>query len=422
MKKTLTLLILTFLLVFSACNDEVIKVEVKETENGYQLYRDGKPYYIKGAGIEGHYKELAEAGGNSIRCWGVDQWDEAFAMAEKYDFTVCAGIWLDQERQGFDYSDKDTVQQQFERYKEYILKYKDHPNLLMWNIGNELDLNYTNPAVWDAVEQFAAYIKQVDGTHPTTTTTAFIDQDEVNLIKEKCPSIDLLCINVYAALPVVSKFLNNFGWEKPYIIGEWGTFGHWERPNTSWGEPIEFTSKEKANLYLNEYSDHIISDPNCLGAYVFFWGAKQERTPTWYGMFLENGAKTQTVDVMAKLWTNKWPQDRSPILDSLLIDGLNAYSNVILNPNSQHLAKVWLQDPENKKLDIHWEILHETTDKRTGGDEETKPPVAKFTIISEQNNEFVFNAPTQTGAYRLFVYVYDENKNAAHANIPFLVE
>ena len=158
MKKIICLFLVLSFLLFT-CDTDPVKVDIKTTDTGYQLYRAGKPYYIKGAGIEGHYKELVAAGGNSIRIWGVDQWAEAFAMAEKFDLTVCAGIWLEQERQGFDYSNPDTVKQQFERYKPAILKYKDHPKLLMWNIGNELDLNYTNPAVWDAVEEFAAYIE-----------------------------------------------------------------------------------------------------------------------------------------------------------------------------------------------------------------------------------------------------------------------
>ena len=422
MNRTLTIMMILLLTVFSACKNKVIKVEVKQTDSGYQLYRGGQPYYIKGAGIESHYKELAEAGGNSIRCWGTDQWDEAFKMAEKYDLTVCAGIWLDQERQGFDYSNKDTVQQQFEHFKNAILKYKDHPNLLLWNIGNELDLNYTNPEVWDAVEQFAAFIHEVDGNHPTTTTTAFIEQGEVDNIKNRCPSIDILCVNAYAGLPVLSQFLKDFGWEKPYMLGEWGTFGHWEVGTTSWCEPVEFTSKEKAGLYEREYNDFIISEPNCLGGYVFFWGAKQERTPTWYGLFLQDGAKTQAVDVMHKLWTNQFPSNRAPILDSLRIDGKNSFASITITPNTQHEAKVWVNDPESQKLKIVWEILHETTDKRLGGDEEIKPPAAKFDTIESIDNKLIFNAPSESGAFRLFVYVYDENGNAAHANIPFMVE
>lgn len=422
MKKYLLIITIILSLILTSCSSKTIKVEVVKTDTGFQLLRDGEPYYIKGAGIESHYKELAKSGGNSIRTWGINQWDEAFAMAEKYDLTVCAGIWLDQERQGFDYSNPDTVAQQFEKIKPAILKYKDHPNLLLWNIGNELDLNYTNPAVWDAVEQVAAFINKVDGNHPTTTTTAFIEKGEVENINKRCPSIDILCVNAYAGLPVLKQFLKDFGWEKSYILGEWGTFGHWEVDTTSWGEPVEFTSKEKADLYAREYKNYILPDKNCLGSYVFFWGHKQERTPTWYGLFLKNGAKTQAVDVMKNLWAGNWPADRSPILDSLRIDGQNAFTSITLEPNSEHEAKVWLHEPEGQKMKISWEILHETTDKRVGGDEEKKPAIANFEIISQKDNSLIFKTSDVKGAYRVFVYAYDASGNAAHANIPVLIK
>ena len=347
MKKLIVIISFCLLTIAWCNNSEINKVEIKKTDIGFQLYRDEKPFYIKGAGIESHYDVLAKSGGNSIRTWGIDDWDKVFAMAEKYDLTVCAGIWLEQERQGFDYNNSEAVKAQLENIKKAILKYKDHPNLLIWGIGNELDLNYTNPKVWDAIEDVAKFIHKVDGNHPTMTVTAFIEKEEVKYINERCPHIDILGINAYAGLPVLAQFLNDFGWTKPYILGEWGTFGHWEVPTTSWDEPIEFTSKEKAMLYLNEYKEHLLPHSNCIGGYVFFWGAKQERTPTWYGMFLQNGAKTQTIDAMHYLWKNEWPKDRSPILDSLKIDTKNAHSNIIIKPDTKYEAKVWVTDLEN---------------------------------------------------------------------------
>ena len=421
MKKIIfTLLILLTLII--SCVKEPTKVEIKKTEKGYQLFRNGKPFYIKGAGGSGDLKTLAEYGGNSIRTWGIDEWEETFKIAEKYGLTVFAGLWLDQERQGFDYNDSVAVNKQFESFKEAILKYKDHPALLIWGVGNELDLRYTNKNVWDAVEQVAKFIHEVDGNHPVTTTTAFIEKEEVELIKAKCPHIDLLCINAYAGLPVISGYLKDFGWDGPYILGEWGTFGHWEVPKTKWAEPIEFTSTKKAELYDRTYKEYIVKEQNCIGAYVFLWGTKQERTSTWYGMFLPDGEKTEAVDVVHNLWKGKFPENRSPRLDSLHIDGANAYSSVALEPGSTHNAMVYAVDPENDELKIVWEILEETTDKRTGGDEEEKPPAVEGLIIKSEKSSITFKAPYNKGPYRLFVYVYDQKGSGAHANIPFYVK
>lgn len=417
--------VIILLTVFVGCANETSisnKVEIVKTDTGYQLVRNGEPFYIKGAGGTGDLKMLAEYGGNSIRTWGVDQWDETFEQAEKYGLTVFAGLWLDQERQGFDYSDSVAVNKQFQSFKEAILKYKDHPSLLMWGIGNELDLNYSNKKVWDAVEQVASYIKEVDGKHPITTTTAFIEQEEVDLIKAKCPSIDLLSINAYAGVPAISKFLNDFGWDGPYIVAEWGTFGHWEVPNTKWNEPIEFTSSVKAELYDKTYRDHILTDPNCIGAYTFLWGAKQEKTPTWYGMFLPSGEKTEAIDVIHNLFKGEFPENRTPSLDSLTINGANPYTSVILEPGSTNEAIVYTADPENDQLKIVWELLEETTDKRMGGDEENKPNAVSNFIVNSDGAKITFKAPSKKGPYRLFVYVYDQKGSGAHANIPFYVK
>jgi hypothetical protein len=42
-------------------------------------------------------------------------------------------------------------------------------------------------------------------------------------------------------------------------------------------------------------------------------------------------------------------------------------------------------------------------------------------IDSPESAETGVKAPAEPGAYRLFVYVYDGQGHAGHANIPFLV-
>ena len=38
------------------------------------------------------------------------------------------------------------VKKQFEEAKAAVLKYKDHPALLMWGVGNEMGMNNETPA------------------------------------------------------------------------------------------------------------------------------------------------------------------------------------------------------------------------------------------------------------------------------------
>lgn len=111
-------------------------------------------------------------GANSFRTWGVDNAKQVLDEAHKRGLTVMLGLWLQHERHGFDYDNKMKVKQQLDYFKTVINQYKDHPALLLWGIGNELDLDYTNPNVWYAVQDIAKYAHQVDPNHPTSTVTA----------------------------------------------------------------------------------------------------------------------------------------------------------------------------------------------------------------------------------------------------------
>ncbi len=42
------------------------------------------------------------------------------------------------------------------------MEYKDHPALMIWSIGNELNHGATNPKVWDAVNEISEMIHEID--------------------------------------------------------------------------------------------------------------------------------------------------------------------------------------------------------------------------------------------------------------------
>jgi len=408
--------------------DGPAKVEVRQTDGRWQLYVNEKPFYIKGAGLEfGDQERLAAHGGNSFRTWrtenGRESGKQVLDRAQKNGLYVLMGLDISRERHGFDYSNTNDVARQLAEIKAQVLKYKDHPALLMWGIGNELNLNARNPKVWDAVNEISKMIHQLDPNHPTTTSLAGIGKELVNEIKTRAPDLDVLCIQMYADIVNLPRYLPEAGWNGPYLVTEWGATGHWEVGKTSWGAPIENDSTVKADFYRKRYEVAIASDTKqCLGSYVFLWGQKQERTPTWYGMFLESGEETETVDVLHQLWTGRWPEFRSPQLKGFTLDGKTAQQNVRLKPGQSYAAKVQAESPANAPLKYSWEIMEESGAKTTGGDFEPTPQRLPGLVAQVAAGEAQVKAPTKAGAYRLFIYVLDGHGKAAHANIPFYVD
>jgi hypothetical protein len=403
------------------------KVELKNNNGQFQMYVDSKPFFIKGAGLEfGNIESVAKHGGNSFRTWrtenGQKSGKEVLDEALKHGLMVTMGIEVARERHGFDYDDAAAVNEQLERIKQEVIALKDHPALLMWGIGNELNLRYTNPKVWDAVNDISKMIHKVDPNHLTTTMLAGISKKEVDHIKERSTDLDLLCFQIYGDLIKLPKLVKESGWEGAYIVSEWGATGHWEVPKTAWGVPIEENSTIKAANYLARYNGGIAADPTqCIGSYVFLWGQKQERTPTWYGIFLEDGSETESVDVMHYIWNNTWPDNRAPQIQSFQINNKTAYDNVIVKANTECVVNIKMQDFENDELNYGWEILYESTDLKDGGDFEKRPKAVDFVIISNSDGNLVFKAPNEKGVYRLFAYVKDGKNHTATANIPFKV-
>ena len=400
-----------------------VKTEVRKTATGYQLYRGGQLYFVKGAGGSAYPARIAAYGGNSIRTWGSRGAQNVLDSAAKYGLTVLMGLDVARERHGFNYDDTASVKKQLDGIREEVLKYKDHPALLAWGIGNELNLQYKNTKVWDAVNDISKMIHAIDPNHPTTTVLAGINKDLVDLLKAKTRDIDLLAVNTYGGLAGLPKTMVQSGWEGAYLVTEWGPTGHWEGLQTAWKSAIEETSSEKAAVYKSRYESSIETDrEKCLGSYVFLWGQKQERTPTWYGVFTDKGEESEVVDVMQYLWSGKWPQNKAPHLYSLQLDNRKAVDNVYLKPGASYNALTVATDPDKDKLSYRWEVLAEPTQLSEGGDFEARPKPVAGLITSLGDGRITLKAPTKEGAYRLFVYVTDGNNKVATANIPFYVK
>lgn len=401
-----------------------VKVEVVKTENGYQMLRDGKPYFVKGAGATGtDYGTVVANGGNSIRTWGVDMALDKLDAAHRHGLTVALCLPVVSERFDFDYNNPVRVQEQFDLVESIVHRYKDHPALLAWVIGNELNYNMRNQRVYDAVNDISERIHEIDPYHPTTTTIAGADSNIVRILQRRAPDLDFISIQLYGAIAELPEYAKSSLSEVAFMITEWGPLGHWETTMTPWNAPIEHTSTEKAQRLQDTYNDLIQpNDSNLLGTYIFFWGQKQERTPTWYSMFLESGEPTEAVDMMYYLWNGEWPENRAPTIQSLTVDGKNAYDGIRLIVGETYDAKVEFQDPDGDPVTLLWALKKESDSAGEGGDFEESIDDIPFLIADRFGSTSKLTAPSVAGRYRIFVYVYDDHGNAAHGNAPMLVE
>lgn len=411
----------------SLINLPAIPVEIRREAGTYRLYRRGEPYFIKGVGGSQALSKARDLGANSLRTWGSQNAAAVLRKAEDNAMSVLLGIWL--SHRASDYLDAAYKARKFAEVTELLASYRNHEALLMWSLGNEINLQDADtPEAWQFVDALAQLIKRRDPGHPVISVIAF-KPETLEHIARFAPSLDAVGVNAYGALPRLRKAMDRSDYTGPYLVTEWGVTGHWEAERTGWDRPIEPPSADKAAMFHRYYVQDILTNSDrCLGSYVFLWGQKQERTPTWYSLLIENvpgfeGHRlySPAVDVMSYNWRGVWPANRAPDVSQITINGIRARDGVALGPGEAISASVTARDPESAALTYVWEILAEPTVMGYGGARERRPPTIGRAWHS-LGPALQINAPDTPGAYRLFVYAVDDQDHVGTANIPFRVE
>ncbi|MFM8891286.1 MAG: glycoside hydrolase family 2 TIM barrel-domain containing protein [Planctomycetia bacterium] len=394
---------------------------------GFRIVRGGEPFVLRGVGGDGRLDLLAACGGTSLRTWGVESCDRVvdgrplLDAAHALGLTVTVGLWLGHERHGFDYGDRRQVERQRAAVLEAVGRFKDHPAVLLWGLGNEMEGptgGGASPRVWREVNELARRVKAADPHHPVMPVVANVNPDKIRAILEHAPDIDLLGVNAYSGASGVGRTLRENGWTKPYCITEYGLPGPWEVEHTAWNTPIEPSSRAKAGFTFTTHQSIMEDTKQCLGGYVFLWGHKQEATSSWFGMLTAAGEKTPRVDAIARAWTGRWPADRSPVLKEADVP----LAGATVDAGQRIAVRVRYEDPEGKPLTYRYEVVAESTDRKEGGDAERAPDAVVGAVrATDDAGSAEVLAPQKSGGYRLFVTASDGAGSVAIDNWCFRV-
>ena len=395
----------------------------KSAKDGFQLMQGGKPYWINGIAGSVRFDLASSMGANSVRTWGTEKLAEIVPVAKKSGMTVTVGFWL--SHNGGDYINDGYRKRTTAEVERVVGQYAKDPTVLAWALGNETNAGADTIDAWKFIGELATLCKKLDPQRPVLTVLAHPSTKTLDNLATLAPAIDMVGVNSYGGLENWPKNLTTSKFGGPFIVTEWGANGHWEVAKTSWGAPLEQTSTDKAEMYGKRLKFIESQKPRCLGSYVFLWGQKQERTPTWYSMFTETvpslGLAAQsygTVDAMAVGWSGKPLKDHAPLLEPLRPTGMTSEAKIAAGA----LLKVTAQatDPDRDKLTYAWEVMAEATQLGNGGSHEGRPGSIAGAILGSGASIAVTVA--KPGNYRLFVYVTDAHGKAATANFPFQVQ
>ncbi|WGD29648.1 glycoside hydrolase family 2 TIM barrel-domain containing protein [Ancylobacter sp. WKF20] len=385
---------------------------------GAEIRVDGAPFAVRGAAGEGRLNLLKSLGATTIRSYGGDPGallDEAQAAGLK----LIVGLWVGQPRQGADYADPAFVARQRDELQAIVNKYKNHPALLMWGIGNEVEVDLADPAlVWPEIEKIASMVKGLDPDHPTMAVLAEVGGDKAAHLRKAAPSIDVLGINSYGdALFSVATRAREQGWTGPIVIAEMGALGQWQAATTPWGAPFEPSSTQKAiqfRRYLRALADQQA------GAITFLWGQKQEVTPTFHSLFLPSGEWTEPLESMAESWGAPVPGgNHAPRIATLRVAGNPSAPFADWGPEGGAVT-LDVIDPDGDPLEVRWTVMAESAVRGIGGDKEDLPRAYPEAVSAARpTGARIGNLPA--GHYRLFVEVLDGRGAAATANLPFAI-
>jgi cellulose synthase (UDP-forming) len=396
----------------------------------YSLNIKGKPYYIQGVAyntahdwrdgnmpltrrqVEKDFKKIREMGANTIRRYGTGIYDQnVLNIASEYQLNVIYGFWFD-PKVDF-YQDHEKVDEYLNEVEEKVKKYKDHPAVLAWAIGNEswglLKHRFAKPylvsvrrAYVQMIERMARRIHELDPGRPVFSC---IEHEEYQIpgelvaFRDEAPSVDAIGINSYYK-EQISK-LNHLAWQfdslRPYFVSEFGPEGYWDPKynRVANGSIVEQSDEEKAQWYAWQWKNYVSAyKGNNLGGIAYCWHDRMEGSYSWFGLTDYRGRTKPAYSALKALWTGSQMESLPSlriITPTAIIPGMTCTFTAVADKAARGCSYEWML------------LKDEYLDRVSCVEVHNDASSANVTIPEEPSN------------YRLYVYMVDKARDRVSA-------
>lgn len=411
-----------------ACYAGVAQTTVEKIGENWTLLVEGKPFSVKGATFgydekvgeyDRYLEELAFLGVNTIRTWGTNEHTgELLDAAENHGIKVMVGIWMRHGKPGreaddrFDYhSDSAGMEVMYEQAMETVSRYKNHPAVLLWGVGNEVYLNTKTAeekvAYSRFLERVCSGIKSLDNQHPIASVEAWTFGLE--WWQEYVPSLDIYGVNSYGpGAGILSGELTQRGIDMPYLLTEFGVMGEWDIEADRHGVTPEPSDAQKYETIVKGYREWIEPKPNCLGVYVFHYADADHFGAAWLHTHFQGMARPQYWAIR-KAYTGEDPLNQVPVIESFSL------------PEAAHRSGTWLpvelrlSDPEGESLDVQFYYNQRT------GSRKRRDQLNPLAVRGSLSDGFEVQLPPEDGGIKVYVVAEDDYHNAGIASTSITV-
>ncbi|MEK6151788.1 glycoside hydrolase family 2 TIM barrel-domain containing protein [Flavobacteriaceae bacterium 3-367] len=410
------------------CYQASAQTTVRKIDNDWTLMVGEKPFEIKGAtfgyakdveNYDHYFQDLKSLGVNTTRLWATDKnTGKLLDVAHTYGIKVMVGIWMRHGRPGmedddsFDYlEDKKGMEVMYNNALKVVEKYKDHPAVLSWGIGNEVYLNMATDAEKEAysklLESICSAIKQQDPNHPITSVEAWTFGLE--WWQQFVPSIDIYGLNSYGpGVDLLANELEKRGIDKPYIVTEFGVTGEWDIKEKKNGVEVEPNDQQKYDAIAKGYQNWIKNKPACLGVYVFHYSNGNDFIAPWLLTHYKKMLRPQYWAIR-EAYTGQKPINAVPVITSFTLPDSEADSGTWMP------VSLGVSDVENERLDISFYYNQRT------GSRKRRNQINTLQFRGNLREGFEIQLPKEHGPIKVYVNVKDSFNNVGIASTAVVV-